>query len=247
MPRRARLRAAGIALHVIQRGNNRSACFYAADDYTYYLEQLCRFARRFRCAIHAYVLMTNHVHLLLTPEDANGASLLMKYVGQYYVHHVNQTYRRTGTLWEGRFKSCLAQNQTYVLACYRYIELNPVRAGMVACPGEYQWSSHAANADGGALGETLTPHPEFLALGASDALRREAYRALFADELDPRLTRAIRESTNGNVALGNPRFQAEIETMLQRRARRGVPGRPRTGDKEQTGSTRVSSKNVVCP
>lgn len=238
MPRRARLRAAGIALHVIQRGNNRAACFYAEDDYAYYLAQLDRFGRRFRCAIHAYVLMTNHVHLLLTPEDVAGASLLMKYVGQYYVHHINQTYGRTGTLWEGRFKSCLAQNQTYVLACYRYIELNPVRAGMVAHPRDYRWSSHAANAERVAA-EGLTPHPEYLVLGASDASRRAAYRALFAEDLDPMVTRAIRESTNGNVALGNSRFQAEIETMLQRRARRGVPGRPRTNSKEEAIDPRI--------
>jgi putative transposase len=249
MPRRARLRAAGIALHVIQRGNNRSACFYTADDYAYYLEHLDRFARRFRCAIHAYVLMTNHVHLLLTPEEADGASMLMKYLGQYYVHHVNQRYGRTGTLWEGRFKSCLAQSQTYVLACYRYIELNPVRAGMVAHPGKYRWSSYTANAVGASL-ETLTPHSEYLALGASAASRHEAYRALVAEGLDPKMTCAIRESTNGNVALGTTRFQVEIETMLQRRARRGVPGRPRVGDTKQAGGTRVGSKNaknVVCP
>ena len=246
MPRRARLRAAGIALHVIQRGNNRSACFYSADDYAYYLEHLGRFARRFRCAIHAYVLMTNHVHLLLTPEDADGVSLLMKHLGQHYVQHVNQLYGRTGTLWEGRFKSCLAQSQTYVLACYRYIEMNPLRAGMVTHPGNYRWSSYAANADGASTG-MLTPHSEYLALGTSDATRREAYRSLVAEELDPVITCAIRESTNGNVALGTTRFQAEIEAMLQRRARRGVPGRPRSGDAEHAGRAHVESKNVVCP
>jgi putative transposase len=246
MPRRARLRAAGIALHVIQRGNNRSACFYDTDDYAYYLEHLDRFARRFRCAIHAYVLMTNHVHLLLTPEEADGASMLMKFLGQHYVQHVNQRYGRTGTLWEGRFKSCLAQSQTYVLACYRYIELNPVRAGMVAHPGLYRWSSYAANADGAALA-ILKPHSEFLALGASATSRHEAYRALVAEELDPAMTYAIRESTNGNVALGTTRFQAEIETMLQRRARRGVPGRPRVGDTAPASGTLVELKNVVCP
>lgn len=265
MPRRARLRAAGIALHVIQRGNNRAACFYATDDYTYYLEHLDRFARRFRCAIHAYVLMTNHVHLLLTPEVADSASMLMKYLGQHYVQNVNQRYGRTGTLWEGRFKSCLAQSQTYVLECYRYVELNPVRAGMVAHPGQYRWSSYTANADG-AASAMLTPHSEYLALGASCASRYEAYRALVAEEVDPTMTCAIRESTNGNVALGTAHFQAEVETMLQRRARRGVPGRPRAGDTTQAdgahggsktwsvpdspalaSGTLVKTKNVVCP
>ncbi len=246
MPRRARLRAAGIALHVIQRGNNRAACFHAHDDYAYYIEHLDRFARRFRCAIHAYVLMTNHVHLLLTPEEADSASMLMKYLGQHYVQHVNQRYGRTGTLWEGRFKSCLAQSQTYVLACYRYIELNPVRAGMVAHPGQYRWSSYRANAEGAALA-MLTPHSEYLALGASSASRRDTYRALIGEGADPTMTGAIRESTNGNVVLGTASFQAEVETMLQRRARRGVPGRPRTGDTTPEGGTPVRAKTVVCP
>ena len=246
MPRRARLRAAGIALHAIQRGNNRSACFYASEDYAYYLEQLHRFASRFACAIHAYVLMTNHVHLLLTPEDPDSASLLMKYLGQYYAHHVNRKYSRTGTLWEGRYKSCLAQSDTYVLACYRYIELNPVRAGMVGHPGEYRWSSYAANSGQTPL-DKLSPHQEYLALGASDTSRRTAYRALFADDLDPAVTRAIRESTTGNVALGDNLFQAEIEAMLNRRARRGLPGRPRTKSMEPGGNVQATSKIVVCP
>ncbi len=233
-------------MHVIQRGNNRCACFHTADDYAYYLEHLDRFARRFSCAVHAYVLMTNHVHLLLTPNDADGASLLMKYLGQYYVYHFNQRHGRTGTLWEGRFKSCLAQSQTYVLACHRYIELNPVRAGMVAHPGKYRWSSYAANANG-ARSAALTPHAEYIALGMTDTSRHKAYRALFADQLDPRMACAIRESTNGNVALGTTLFQADIESMLQRRARRGAPGRPKVDGAKQAGGTHVGLKNVVCP
>jgi putative transposase len=246
VPRRARLRAAGIALHAIQRGNNRCACFHATEDYTYYLEQLYRFANHFACAIHAYVLMTNHVHLLLTPEDAEGASLLMKYLGQYYAQQLNRKYCRTGTLWEGRYKSCLVQSDTYVVACYRYIELNPVRAGMVGHPAEYRWSSYAANSGHISLGK-LRPHQEYLALGASGMSRYTAYRALVAEGLDPTVTRAIRESTSGNVALGNARFQAEIEAMLDRRARRGIPGRPRTENIELGSCEQVPSKNVVCP
>jgi len=233
-------------LHAIQRGNNRSACFHATEDYAYYLEHLHRFADRFACAIHAYVLMTNHVHLLLTPEAADGASLLMKYLGQYYASHVNRKYCRTGTLWDGRYKSCLAQSQTYVLACYRYIELNPVRAGMVGHPGEYRWSSYAANS-GQVPRDKLRPHQEYMALGASDRSRRTAYRALFAEGLDPTVTRAIRDSTSGNVALGNAHFQTEIEAMLDRRARRGVPGRPRAEGREPGSCVQVASKNVVCP
>ena len=137
MPRRARLAIAGLPWHIIQRGNNRSACFFAEDDYWYFLDHLKRQSDRFGCAIHAYCLMTNHVHIMLTPEKADSASLMMKHLGQRYVQYINRTYRRSGTLWEGRFKSCLAQEDRYVLDCYRHIELNPVRAGMVARPGDY--------------------------------------------------------------------------------------------------------------
>ena len=123
MPRRARLAIAGIPWHIIQRGNNRTACFFSDDDYRYYLDRLSDLAEKYSCAVHAYVLMTNHVHLLLTPEKTDSASLLMKHLGQRYVQYINKTYRRSGTLWEGRFRSCLTQEDNYVLSCYRYIEL----------------------------------------------------------------------------------------------------------------------------
>ena len=132
MPRRARLAIAGIPWHIIQRGNNRCACFYHEEDYDLYLKQLATQAHKFGCLVHAYCLMTNHVHLLITPPEKDSASLLMKNLGQRYVQFINKTYQRSGTLWEGRFKSCLAQEEQYVLACYRYIELNPVRANMVS-------------------------------------------------------------------------------------------------------------------
>ena len=141
MPRRARLRFAGVPLHIIQRGNNRTACFFAEQDYRFYLHDLGELARRFECGVHAYALMTNHVHLLITPSATDSASLLMKHLGQRYVQYVNRVYRRSGTLWEGRFKSSLVQRQSYVLKCQRYIELNPVRAGMVPHPRDYPWSS----------------------------------------------------------------------------------------------------------
>ena len=142
MPRRARISMPGIPWHIIQRGNNRSACFYAEEDYRLYLDHLKEQADKYGCAVHAYVLMTNHVHLLLTPEKENSAALLMKNLGQRYVQYINRTYRRSGTLWEGRFRSCLTQTEDYVLACYRYIELNPVRANMVNHPRAYPWSSY---------------------------------------------------------------------------------------------------------
>jgi putative transposase len=140
VPRRARLAIAGIHWHIIQRGHNRCACFFHEEDYRFYLDQLGTQAQKFGCLIHAYCLMTNHVHLLLTPQEKDSVSLLMKHLGQRYVQFINRTHQRTGTLWDGRFKSCLTQEERCVLVCYRYIELNPVRAGRVAHPRDYPWS-----------------------------------------------------------------------------------------------------------
>lgn len=229
MPRRARLTVPGIPWHIIQRGNNRSACFYAEEDYRLYLETLTEMASRYGCSIHAYVLMTNHVHLLLTPAREDSASLLMKHLGQRYVQYINRRYQRSGTLWEGRFRSCLAQKEDYVLTCYRYIELNPVRAKMVSHPREYRWSSYRRNAEGQA-NNVITPHPEYLRLDPSDAARRTAYRALFTAHLHPEQLAEIRMATNGNFALGNDRFKTEISRMLKRRVTPGKVGRPARED-----------------
>ena len=224
MPRRARLSIAGIPWHIIQRGNNRSACFYAEEDYRRYLETLEEQAKKFDCAVHAYVLMTNHVHLLLTPAREESAGLLMKHLGQRYVQYINRTYRRTGTLWEGRFRSCLTQNENYVLSCYRYIELNPVRAGMVDHPRDYRWSSHRANAQG-KVESLILPHDEYLKLGNGDLERQSAYRELFRAHMDAERVAEIRKATNGNYALGNDRFKQEVEDMLKRRVTPGRSGR----------------------
>lgn len=225
MPRRQRLQAAGLPVHILQRGNNRQACFFADEDYLFFLDHLARIAKRFRCALHAYVLMTNHFHLLLTSELPVGPSLLMKFLGQRYVQYVNRTYRRSGSLWEGRFRSSLVQTDRYVLGCYRYIEMNAVRANMVKNPLEYPWSSYAANADGKYV-SWVTPHGEYLALGLSEESRQAAYRGLFASELDQQLLREIRISTHGGYAIGSGRFREEIETALKLRATPHGPGRP---------------------
>ena len=225
MPRRARLSLPGIPWHIIQRGNNRSVCFHAEADYQFYLYYLKEFAGKFGCAVHAYVLMTNHVHLLLTPAKDDSAGLLMKHLGQRYVQYINRTYQRSGTLWEGRYRSCLTQSEDYVLACYRYIKLNPVRAGMVMKPQDYRWSSYHANGLGRGS-ELIRPHGEYLRLGRTESDRREAYRALFRAHVDEALVDEIRGATNGNYALGSKRFQKQIETALGRRAVRGVSGRP---------------------
>ncbi|MBL8495210.1 MAG: transposase [Rhodocyclaceae bacterium] len=237
MPRRARLALAGVPWHIIQRGNNRAVCFFGEDDYLFYLHYLKEFAAGFGCAIHAYVLMTNHVHLLITPQREDSAALMMKHLGQRYVQYINRSYRRSGTLWEGRFRSCLTQTEDYVLACYRYIELNPVRAAMVSKPQDFRWTSFHANAMGKA-NPMLTPHDQYRRLGRTDAERRQAYRALFRAHLDEAVVEEIRSATNGNYALGDKRFQAQIEAALGRRAIRGVAGRPpkapQGDDRQQT-------------
>lgn len=226
MPRRARVVLPGLPMHLIQRGNNRQACFYSDDDYLFYLDWLARYSREAGCAVHAYVLMTNHVHLLITASMAGGAGEMMKRLGQRYVQYVNRTYRRSGTLWEGRFRSCLTEEESYVLGCYRYIELNPVRADMVEHPGEYRWSSYRSNAQGEAS-DLLRPHVCYQALGGDEPRRQAAYRELFRYQLDPGLVDEIRGATNGNYALGSPRFQEQVARALGRRAARGKSGRPR--------------------
>lgn len=227
MPRRARLSLANVAVHIIQRGNNRAVCFYAEEDYRCYLDHLAELAKRYGCLIHAYVLMTNHVHLLLTPQSIESTGLMMKHLGQRYVQYINRSYRRSGTLWEGRYRSCLVQSEGYLLECYRYIELNPVRAGMVAHPHDYRWSSYHANGDG-KRDLLVTPHVEYDGLGTSGHERRKNYRALFAAHMEPALLSEIRMATNGNYVLGNSRYQEEIARVLKRRVVRGVSGRPKS-------------------
>lgn len=225
MPRRARLAVPGIPWHIIQRGNNRSACFYAETDYRRYLQDLGEQAGKYGCRVHAYCLMTNHVHLLVTPQRTESAGLMMKHLGQRYVQYINRTYRRSGTLWEGRYRSCLAQEDTYVLACYRYIELNPVRAGMVDHPADYAWSSYGCNGQG-MENELISPHPLYAALGASREVCCKNYRELFRAHLETGLVDEIRHATNGNYVLGDARFCKDVAAMLQRRATPGKAGRP---------------------
>ncbi len=225
MPRRARVAVAGIPWHIIQRGNNRSACFYSPGDYSLYLHLLEEQARQYACAIHAYCLMTNHVHTLLTPDTVNGPSLMMKSLGQRYVQYINRTYQRSGTLWEGRFKSCLAQSENYLLTCSRYIELNPVRAAMVDGPGQYRWSSFACNGEG-KFDKLISYHPRYLSLGSSKQERCRAYRNFVGAQDDGKAIAAIRRATQGNYVLGDSQFSSEIEQILGRRVLPGKSGRP---------------------
>jgi putative transposase len=225
MPRRPRIVLPGTPLHLIQRGNNRQACFFATNDYLVYLQWLEEYAEKYECDIHAYVLMTNHVHLLVTPQNTTSVGVMMKNLGQRYVQYINRTYQRSGTLWEGRFRSCITQDEGYVLSCYRYIELNPVRAGMVEHPAEYRWSSYRSNAQGEAS-KLLKTNDLYQRLGESNSQRQERYRELFRNQLDQGVIDQIRRATNGNFALGNDRFKSQVEEALGRRVSPGKTGRP---------------------
>jgi putative transposase len=223
MARAPRVILPGQALHVVQRGNNRQACFFADGDYRYYLECLGDASRAYGCRIHAYVLMTNHVHLLMTPDSPDGPSRTLQSIGRRYVRRINKLHRRSGTLWEGRFRSTLIDSDRYLFACSRYIELNPVRAGMVGSPGNYRWSSYRANGLG-RFDALLSPHPLYEQLGKTDELRYSAYRSLFSKTIDEQVLDAIRGSTRSGAVLGNDRFRGQIESVLQRRLARHAHG-----------------------
>jgi putative transposase len=217
MARLPRLNLPGIPQHVVQRGNNRQVSFFAEQDYTIYLDKLKEYGKKYKVAVHAYVLMTNHVHLLLTPETEKGVSQLMQALGRYYVMYVNKTYQRSGTLWEGRYKSTLVDSENYFLLVSRYIELNPVRAGMVNHPAEYPWSSYRGNALDFDIG-LLTTHNCYEALGVNDDERQNAYRALFDYYIEDLALQEIRDATNKAWVLGENRFKQQIELQAGRRA-----------------------------
>jgi putative transposase len=223
MPRVARFVLPEVTVHVVQRGHNRGACFRQRADYLVYLAHLRRIAGELRCEVHAYCLMTNHVHLLVTPPEATSLARLMRALGQKYVQYFNRRYARTGTLWEGRFRSCLTESPRYVLACYRYIEMNPVRAGMVRVAADYPWSSYAGNS-GLREDELLTPHAEYVALATDRGLRLEAYRALFGGD-NRSYVNAIRSATNAGYPLVGETLRARLEAAGHRVGprRRGRP------------------------
>jgi putative transposase len=226
MPRRPRVHLDGVPLHIVQRGHNREPCFFSEDDYHSYLHWLGEVLREADCALHAYVLMTNHVHLLLTPKKAEAVPRLIISLGRRYVQYVNRSYRRTGTLWDSRYKSSLVQAETYLLLCQRYIELNPVRAAMVDDPAHYRWTSYRANGLGIA-DNRISPHALYLALGRGDKQRQAAYRALFRTQLDRPAIEDIRLALNQSQPLGNERFYAKIEKMTGARREAKPRGRPR--------------------
>jgi putative transposase len=216
LSRQPRYIAPGLPQHVIQRGNDRTACFASTADFELYRKCLGDACERYDCQLHAYVLMTNHVHLLMTPLTETAVSQVMQSVGRRYVRWFNAAYQRTGTLWEGRHKATLVQTEQYLFSCYRYIELNPVRAGLARAPSAYRWSSFHANAQGVA-DAIITPHEHYLALGIDDEARQAWYRGMFRDDLSEKELVAIRGATNKGWVLGSAHFRDEIARLLNRK------------------------------
>jgi putative transposase len=217
MARQARFVVTGYAQHVIVRGNNRDAIFHVDTDYHFYLEKLKQTCDKHHCDLHAYVLMTNHVHLLMTPHKEDSLPKALQMMGRYYVQYFNFSYQRTGTLFEGRYKSTVIDSEQYLLSCYRYIELNPVRAAMVEHPSDYPWSSYRINA----LGDEdrallLVPHHQYWCLGNDAAKRQSAYRDLFKAQISEKTMTEIRESTNKSWVLGSDKFKMKIEKSTGR-------------------------------
>jgi putative transposase len=221
-----------IPCHVVQRGNNRGACFFADGDYRFYLDVFGDACLRYKVKAHAYVLMTNHVHLLLTPQTPEGISRVMQSIGRRYVQYVNQTYRRCGTLWEGRHKASLVDAEQYLLVCYRYIELNPVAANMVAQPDDYRWSSYGRNA-WGQQDDLVSPHEIYAALGGSPPVTQRRYRELFSSRLSSKTVHEIRTAASFSMPLGNERFKQQIESALGRPVGQASRGRPAVKAKPQ--------------
>lgn len=213
----------GVPVHLVHRGNNRQACFPAENDRRFYLHHLRRLVKETPVELHAYCLMTNHVHLLLTSATESGCAQLMQRLAQIHTQYINKTYERSGTLWEGRFRSCLVQEEDYLLACYRYVEANPVRAGIVRDPGDFDWSSHRANI-GSDWDPAITPG-------------------------DPRYwrTEEIRSATNGNYVLGSDAFKRAMAVRLGRRVEPGKPGRGSAPQPLPGQLGLLDEESVVCP
>jgi putative transposase len=208
------------------------ACFADQNDYLVYLSLMREAANKFGCAVHAYCLMGNHVHVLLTPAAAHSCALFMHRVAQRYAHYLNRRLNRTGTLWEGRFRSCVVESGSYVIACNRYIELNPVRAGLASHPAGYLWSSYSVNSGSGA-DPLVSSHAELLAIGTA------AYIRMLDEALDEEMLREIREATNGGYPLGSHAFKLGLNAPSGRRLVRGRPGPAPKGDSEQARSEPV--------
>ena len=237
MARLRRCCPVGIPQHAIQRGNNRRVCFTCDEDRAAYAHWLFEASTRYGVLIHAWVFMTNHIHLLATPTIEGGLSRLFQYIGRHYVRYFNRTYQQSGTLWEGRFKSCVVQEESYLLICHRYIELNPVRAKMVNDPAEYVWSSYQVNALGVAS-KLCSPHDLYLALGNSKQERLANYKSLFESRVDGDLLTEVRRALNTGLVLGTEKFRSEVEAISGQRLRHLKPG-PKPTKKRQTENENI--------
>jgi putative transposase len=228
MPRAPRLFLPNQPVHIVKRGHNRDPIAARKTDYQYFVECLASACREYNVALHAWVLMTNHIHLLASPEAEDSFPKMMQWLGGHYARYFNKCYRRSGALWEGRYKTSLIDSDDYLLKCYRYIELNPVRAGMVNHPGQYPWSSYRENTGFIIAGlckvsglnltpdqtpdqtRILTPHPVYLALSSDEHKRHQAYQELFNEELDRQTQVQVQRGIEKNRPVGNPEFLLKV-------------------------------------
>lgn len=237
MPRQPRFVLPGYTQHILQRGNNHQAIFFNEKDYLYYLYKLSEVSTKCNCSIHSYVLMEDHVHLLLTPLDKFGISRMMQALGRCYVHYVNQAYHRSGTLWEGRYKATLIDPEKYVLMCYRYIELNPVRHNIALHPEGYRWSSYHRNALG-SVDSVVSSHSNYQQLGSTNSSVQQAYRDLFYSHINQDSLKEIRDSINREWVLGGTHFKKKIQQLTQRQ----VSPKPRGGDRKSVAFRQSKKK-----
>ena len=241
MPNRLRFSLIGVPQHIVQRSHNLEACFLADEDYLFYLRCLKEAARSHACRVHAYVLMPNHMHLLATPRTRGGFTGMLQTVRDRYAQHIRHAYRRSNALWDGRYQASLVQPDRYLLDCYRYIEFHAVRAGIAKHPANYRWSSHAHHALGVA-DELITEHAKYRNLGADAGERRQAYRELSRDPLEPAVFDAIGAALNEEGVLGDEQFRQQIEIAQKRRLSPGEAGQPfRQGE-----NYALSQKPPVC-
>jgi len=229
VPRKPRFYLPNIPVHIVQRGHSREPVFFETADYQAYLHWLKEASVRYECQIHAYVLMTNHIHILTTPKNTNSISLMMQYLGRQYVPYINYKYGTSGSIWEGRYKANMIQEDDYLLSCMRYIELNPVRANMVKSPGAYQWSSYHANGLG-KVNALVQSHYLYHSLGKTLKKRLNTYTSLFKAHFDKEEIDSIRSSCQSGTPLGNDSFKQKIEKKLKCKTGQLRRGRPRVNE-----------------
>jgi putative transposase len=209
--------------HIIHRGNNSEVTFRADQDYKIYLAKLLEVCEKYRCDVHAYVLMENHTHLLLTPHTEQGVAKVMQILGHCYTQYFNMQYGRTGTLWEGRYRATVLEPDTYLLKCYQYIEMKPVRAELVTHPGNYAWSSYLANAEG-KYDSLITPHFLYEALINDGKTGYEKYIKLFSEDQDEDEVNLICNATNKSWVLGSDKYQEKVAKLLKRQVKPKLRG-----------------------